>query len=94
MVSSLVCSVADKASIQRQQKIGSEEREQETKRILEAASHEGEIKRKLGALKASITSMQEDLNAERGWQQSVDELESNLMGRIEELKAMMEVSIQ
>ena len=90
-VSSLVCAVSDKASTQRLDERASEELKLERKRKIRATTNEGKLKAELGKTNATVSSLQADLGSAKAWRAGVDELESKLMARIEELKAMAEV---
>ena len=90
-VSSLVCAVSDKASTERLNQRASEELKLEKKRIMRATTNEGKLKAELGKTNATVSSLQSDLGAATAWRRGVDELESKLMARIEELKATAEV---
>lgn len=90
-VSSLVCAVSDQASTQKLEQRASEELKLEKKRKIRATENEGKLKAELGKTNATVSSLQADLGAATAWRLGVDELESKLMARIEELKAMAEV---
>ena len=90
-VSSLVCAVSDKASTQLLDQRASEEIKLEKKRNARATANEGKLKAELRKTNATVSSLQDDLGAATAWRRGVDELESKLMARIKELKAMAEV---
>ncbi|CAM9151764.1 unnamed protein product, partial [Laminaria digitata] len=91
-VSSLVCAVSDQASTQKLEQRASEELKLEKKRKIRATANEGKLKAELGKTNATVSSLQADLGAATAWRLGVDELESKLMARIEELKAMAEAA--
>lgn len=91
-VSSLVCTVADNASTHRLEQ-GSTEvmRLGEKLRMAEAVENEGGLRAELGKTNVIVSSLQADVNSVRGWQTRVDNLELQLVSRIEEIKVMVEV---
>lgn len=89
-LSSLVCAVADEASVRRLNE-QSEELHPEARRIPKDSSSEESLKIELGKTNEVVAQLQTELSAARGWQNGVGELESKLMEQIAELKEMAEV---
>lgn len=90
-ISSLVCTVVDKASTQRLEQRASEELQLEKRRKTRATAREKGLKDDLRKTNAAVASMQADLSAAKGWQRGVEEVELRLLARIEEFKAVAEV---
>lgn len=91
-VSSLVCTVADNASMHRLEQGSSEvTRLEEKLRVAEAVESEGGLRAELEKTNVVVASLQAEIFSAKAWQTSVDDLELKLMSRIEELKAKVEV---
>ncbi|CAM9812348.1 unnamed protein product [Scytosiphon promiscuus] len=91
-LSSLVCAVADKASMQRLEQTSSIAMQLEKTRKAGAVKDEASLKAELQKTNATVARMQSEINAGRGWQISLDDLEVKLVARIEELKALAEAA--
>ncbi|CBJ27886.1 hypothetical protein Esi_0086_0080 [Ectocarpus siliculosus] len=91
-VSSMVCSVADKASTQRLEQSSLEVVRLEEVRKAGAMENEASLKAELAKTNAVVASLKADIGVARAWQTGVDNLEVKLMARIEELRAMAEAA--
>ncbi|CAM9852110.1 unnamed protein product [Ectocarpus sp. 6 AP-2014] len=91
-VSSMVCSVADKASTQRLEQSSLEVVRLEEMRKAGAMENEASLKAELAKTNAVVASLKADIGVARAWQTGVDTLEVKLMARIEELRTMAEAA--
>ncbi|CAM9392979.1 unnamed protein product [Ectocarpus sp. 12 AP-2014] len=91
-VSSMVCSVADKASTQRLEQSSLEVVRLEEMRKASAMESEASLKAELAKTNAVVASLKADIGVARAWQTGVDNLEVKLMARIEELRTMAEAA--
>lgn len=86
-----MCTVADKASTQRLEQTSSEVVLLEKARTAGAMKNEASLKAELQKTNAVVAKMQAEIEAARGWQMNLDDLEVKLMARMDELKALAEV---
>ncbi|CAM9761139.1 unnamed protein product, partial [Ectocarpus sp. 13 AM-2016] len=91
-VSSMVCSVADKASTQRVEQSSLEVVRLEEMRKAGAMESEASLKAELATTNAVVASLKADIGVARAWQTGVDNLEVKLIARIEELRTMAEAA--
>ncbi|CAM9766546.1 unnamed protein product [Ectocarpus fasciculatus] len=91
-VSSMVCSVADKASAQRLEQSSLQVVRLEEMRKAGVMESESSLKAELAKTNAVVASLKADIGVARAWQTGVDNLEVKLMARIEELRTMAEAA--
>lgn len=95
VASSLVCTVADMASVQGLRHHATEERRQETVRLATSTVNDGENMRlEMNKTNALVAILQADVEAVKGQQEkAIGEMEACLLMRIQELTMMTEVGI-
>lgn len=93
VVSSLVCTVADKASTQNSLERAAEDTRLEKVKLAGVVEGETNLRAELEKTNKVVKSLQTDFDATREWQTGADSLRLKLMGQIEELKVIAEVRL-